>query len=89
MNNPVKLVIGTFLGAGVGAGIVKAVGSATETVTVGTDSGSAPPRESLRERWNRAQVAGEAARAEKEQELRSYFRTKVKDQQAMRENPTL
>src|SRR5690554_4908333 len=36
-------------------------------------------RESLRERWERAQAAGEAAREAREAELRAYFREKVAD----------
>ncbi|HEX2282350.1 MAG TPA: hypothetical protein VHG52_11390 [Thermomicrobiales bacterium] len=36
-------------------------------------------RESLRDRWERAQAAGDAAREAREAELRAYFREKVDD----------
>jgi hypothetical protein len=36
-------------------------------------------RESLRDRWERAQTAGEAAKEAREAELRAYFREKVDD----------
>lgn len=36
-------------------------------------------RESLRQRWEEAKAAGEAAEAEREAELRAYFREKVND----------
>jgi hypothetical protein len=36
-------------------------------------------RESLRDRWERAQAAGEAAKEAREAELRAYFREKVDD----------
>lgn len=36
-------------------------------------------RESLRDRWERAQAAGEAAKEKREAELRAYFREKVND----------
>ena len=36
-------------------------------------------KESLRERWERAQSAGEAAKVAREAELRAYFREKVDD----------
>lgn len=92
MNNPVKLILGALLGAGLGAGVSKLAANASQPPVAelaGLETGAPAPRESLRERWTRAQVAGEAAKAAKEEELRAYFRTKVKDQQAMRENPTL
>lgn len=86
MNNPVKVVVGSLLGAGVGAGIAKVAGMSATTDGEATGE-PAPPRETLRERLERARAAGEAARLEKEEELRAYFRTKVKDPQAMRDNP--
>lgn len=36
-------------------------------------------RASIRDRWEHAQAAGEAAREEREAELRAYFREKVDD----------
>jgi hypothetical protein len=41
------------------------------------------PKESLKQRWERAKLAGEEARLAKEAELRSYFRQKVNDPTAM------
>jgi hypothetical protein len=41
------------------------------------------PKESFKERWERAKLAGEGARLAKEAELRSYFREKVNDPHAL------
>ncbi|HUG14468.1 MAG TPA: hypothetical protein VMM78_05545 [Thermomicrobiales bacterium] len=89
MNNPVKLVIGALIGAGVGAAIARAAGIGAGQETDGAGADPARTRESLRERLERARSVGEAARLQKEDELRAHFRAKVKDQQALRENPTL
>jgi hypothetical protein len=86
MNNPAKIIVGTLLGAGVGAGIAKVAGLSTQGDA--SDREPSQPRETFRERLDRARVVGEAAKAQREEELRQYFRTKVKNPQAMREHPT-
>ena len=89
MNNPIKLILGILIGAGVGAGVTRLATSDSAPEQPVMPSSDDRPRETLKERWSRAQATGEAAKAAKEEELRAYFRTRVKDQQAMRENPTL
>lgn len=89
MNNLSKVIFGTLLGAGVAAGISKLAEQSIEPPYDPLDLAASPPRESLKERWARAQVEGEAARLAKEEELRAYFRVKVNDQQAMRDTPTI
>lgn len=85
MNNPAKVIVGTLLGAGVGVGVAKVAGRSIAPDDQGTRE-PAQPREPFRERLERARVAGEAARAQREEELRAYFRVKVKNPQAMREH---
>lgn len=56
--------------------------SVTERLTVNKDNTQQTVEEkkgSLRERWEHAQVAGEAAKEAREAELRAYFREKVED----------
>ena len=91
MSNPAKIIFGTLLGAGIGAAVARVVRMVDEQPEARgfADAGPAEPRETLKQRWQRAKQAGEEARAQKEEELRAYFRTKVGDPQAMRENPTL
>jgi hypothetical protein len=85
MNNPVKVVIGTLVGAGIGAAISRALERDRQPEGVATAAAlPAEPKETLRERWERARHAGDAARAEKEAALRSYFRQKVQDPAALR-----
>ncbi len=83
MNNGTKTVVGSMLGAGVGFAISKIM--EREVVeSVGFVDSTAEPKESLKERWERAKIAGEEARQAKEAELRSYFREKVNDPTALR-----
>jgi enoyl-[acyl-carrier-protein] reductase (NADH) len=84
VNNPAKVLVGSALGASVGYGISKLLERETAT-NVATLTGEAPHRETLRERWARAQAAGAAAKVAKEEELRTLFRAKVKDPNALRE----
>jgi hypothetical protein len=86
MNNPVKLLVGSALGAAVGYGISKYL-EMNGPPPIDPETGEVIHRETLRERWARAQVAGEAAKVAKEEELRAYFRQKVSDPDAMRDNP--
>jgi hypothetical protein len=86
MNNPVKLLVGAALGSAVGYGISKYL-ELQGPPPVDPETGVVVPRETFRERWARAQAAGEAAKLAKEEELRAYFRLKVHDPEAMRENP--
>ena len=54
----------------------------TEKVATVKDNAQAKvteTRESLRERWERAQTAGDNAKEAREAELRAYFREKVDD----------
>lgn len=85
MNNGTKTVVGSMLGAGVGFAISKIM--EREVVEpVGFVDSTAEPKESLKERWKRAKIAGEEARQAKEAELRSYFREKVNDPTALRQD---
>jgi hypothetical protein len=86
MNNPVKVVIGTLVGAGIGMAISRALerGSSQPEGVATAAALPAEPKETLRERWERARLAGDAARTEKEAALRSYFRQKVQDPAALR-----
>jgi hypothetical protein len=82
MNNPAKVLVGSLLGAGVGYVISKVM--EREVVEPAGFADTQPqPKESFKERWERAKLAGEQARLAKEAELRSYFREKVNDPTAM------
>ena len=82
MNNPAKVLVGSLLGAGVGYAISKVM--EREVVEpVGFADTQQPPKETFKERWERAKLAGEDARIAKEAELRSYFREKVNDPTAL------
>ena len=84
MNNPVKVMLGSVVGAGIGVAITRAL---ERDNSAAVDAGA--PQESLRERWERAKLAGEAARAEKEAELKAYFSRKVDDPAALRDEGTV
>ena len=83
MNNGAKVVVGSVVGAGVGYVISKTIGRDVEQPVGLYESGE--PKESFKERWERAKLAGEEARVAREAELRSYFREKVNDPTAMPE----
>lgn len=76
MNNPIKIMVGMAVGAGVGMAISRVLERGSADAPVGI---AGQPKETFRERWERARIAGDAARAEKEAELRSHFRRKVHD----------
>ncbi len=80
MNNGAKVLVGSLLGSGVGYAISKVM----EREVVEPAGFSAEPKESFKERWERAKLAGEEARLAKEAELRAYFREKVNDPDALR-----
>jgi hypothetical protein len=85
MNNGAKVVVGSLLGAGVGFAISKLAERDSAPVAGVAET---EPRESLKNRWQRAKLAGEEARAAKEAELRAYFRAKVNDPTALRDDVT-
>jgi hypothetical protein len=82
MNNGTKVVVGSLLGAGIGYVISKVM---EREVAEPLGFAEAEPKESFKERWERAKIAGEEARMAKEAELRAYFREKVNDPAALRE----
>ena len=81
MNNPTKVFVGSLLGAGVGYVISKVM--EREVVEPAGFADTQQPKESFKERWERAKLAGEGARLAKEAELRAYFREKVNDPTAL------
>ena len=82
MNNGTKLIVGSLLGAGVGYVVSKVM--EREVVEPVSLTGTPPkPKESFKERWERAKLAGEEARLAKEAELRAQFREKVNDPNAL------
>jgi hypothetical protein len=95
MNNPVKVIVGSLLGAGIGVGISRMMEMRDAQTVVPTS----PPLhvvaeepqpsiiESLKDRWEQAKQNGDLAKQAKEAELRSYFRAKVNDPQAMQIDP--
>jgi hypothetical protein len=94
MNNPVKVLVGSVVGAGIGLGISKVLEMRAAGETAPTSDPLTVTYEpktsiidSLKERWERAKLNGDLAKESKEAELRAYFRTKVNDPQAMRIDP--
>jgi hypothetical protein len=88
LRNAVKLTLGSAIGAGVGYVASKFVEERDAASLDDTGAAAEPqPRETFKERLARAKVAGEAARIAKEDELRAYFRQKVKDPTALTDNP--
>jgi hypothetical protein len=90
MENVVKIVVGSLVGAGIGFAISKGVEQqvapdAPRLVADGSEPD--PPRESFRERLARASQAGRDARAARVAELRSAYRARVNDPTAMAERP--
>jgi hypothetical protein len=81
MNNGTKVVVGSLLGAGIGYVISKVM---EREVAEPVGFAETEPRESLKQRWERAKLAGEEARLAREAELRAYFRDKVNDPAALR-----
>jgi hypothetical protein len=88
MDNPVKVILGTIVGAGIGVAISRALERGSSQPDGVAAAMPVEPKETLRERWERAKLAGDAARAETEASLRSYFRQKVHDPSAMRDSGT-
>jgi hypothetical protein len=82
VNNGTKVLVGSLLGAGVGY-VISKVMEREVVEPVGFADTEQQPKESLKERWKRAKLAGEEARLAKEAELRSYFRQKVNDPAAL------
>ena len=82
MNNGTKVLVGSLLGAGVGY-VISKVMEREVVEPVGFADTQQQPRESLKERWQRAKLAGEEARIAREAELRAYFRGKVNDPYAL------
>ena len=76
MNNGTKVVVGSMLGAGIGYVISKVM---EREVVEPVGFADTEPKETFKERWERAKLAGEQARLTKEAELRAYFREKVHD----------
>lgn len=87
MNNQVKVMLGSLIGVGVGAGISRAMGR-SNAPALGIAAEPAEPKESFKERWERAKLAGDEARAQTEAQLRAHFRTRVDDPSALRDMPT-
>lgn len=88
--NIVKLISGSAVGAGVGALLAcgteatdkrdDPVASATAESPNDTGQGKITElRDSIRDRWRRAQEEGDKAKEAREAELRAYFREKVDD----------
>ncbi len=90
MNNPGKVIFGSIIGSGIGVAISRYLESQT-VMTDPTSSDADRPGfvETMKTRWVQAKVDGEVAREAKEAELRAYFRDKVDDPTAMRDNPTI
>ena len=82
MNNGTKVVVGSLLGAGIGY-VISKVMEREVVEPVGFADTAQEPKETFKERWERAKLAGEGARLAKEAELRAYFREKVNDPAAM------
>ena len=80
MNNGAKVLVGSLLGSAVGYAISKVM----EREVAGPVGFTTEPKESFKQRWERAKLAGEDARLAKEAELRAYFREKVNDPDALR-----
>lgn len=94
MNNPLKLVLGSLIGAGIGVALSKVAEtrqepglSAAQSFTF-ADSESAPSTsEAFGDRLARAKAAGADARVQKEAELRDQFREKVRRSNALTAPP--
>lgn len=83
MNNGTKTVVGTLIGAGVAYAISQVLErEVADPVGFAASDTPSEPKESFKDRWERAKSDGEAARVAKEEELRSYFRQKVSDPRA-------
>jgi hypothetical protein len=89
MRNLAKVLLGSALGAGIGAAIAKVAGRGSASPSEHTLVSDDRPRESFKERLARAREAGEAARIAKEAELAAYFRRKVNDPDALPDRPKL
>lgn len=98
MNNVIKFLAGTALGAGVGvavsrllearAGIELEVTGPDGVVRVVDHEAPKPGiGDRIKARLDAARLAGEDAKAAKEAELRGYFREKVNDPTAMTVDP--
>jgi hypothetical protein len=101
MNNPVKLLFGSLIGAGIGVAVSKVVesrqapgmaaagrtepGAAAHSFAAGAQDASTG--ETFKDRLARARAAGDEARARKEAELRGLFREKVRRTDALTDTP--
>ena len=90
MNNPGKVIFGSLIGSGIGVAISKYL----ESQTISTDPTNMDTErpgfvETMKARWAQAKADGDVAREAKEAELRAYFRDKVDDPNALRENLTM
>lgn len=91
MNNPAKIMFGSIVGSGIGVAISRYLESQTvvaDGAAVTEDDGRGFI-ETMKARWAQARIDGDVAREAKEAELRAYFRDKVDDPSAMRDNPTI
>jgi hypothetical protein len=82
LNNGTKVIVGSLLGAGVGY-VISKVMEREVVEPAGFAATPQEPKETLKQRWERAKLAGEDARLAKEAELRASFREKVNDRDAL------
>lgn len=93
MNNPGKIIFGSLVGSGIGVAVSKYLElqttptAGTSTTTLKDDARGFMGK--VKARWEQAKVDGDVAREVKEEQLRAYFRQKVEDPTAMRNNPTM
>lgn len=101
MNNPVKLLFGSLVGAGIGVALSKVVerqqepGLSTSMMMTGGDAGrrvsagdeSLESSGQFKDRLARARAAGIEAKLRKEAELRELFRAKVHRPDALTSPP--
>lgn len=91
MNNPGKIIFGSLVGSGIGVAVSKYLESQATQPVVGTSENVSTQGfvEKMKGRWAQAKIDGDVAREVKEEQLRAYFRQKVEDPTAMRDNPTI
>lgn len=81
MDGIIRLAIGLAVGAGVGIGLARLTGRRESPEVSGLVDEPGEPG-GLRLRFQRAGEASRSARADREAELREYFRKRVKDPEA-------
>jgi len=81
MSNGSKVILGSLIGAGVAYLISQTLDRqvAQPNLIAAGLMEAPPPKESMKERWERAKSAGDQAKADKEAELRAKFRGHVQD----------